>query len=174
MTPSSNPIAATFFASPVGPLTLVASPQGLRRLHFGAVEVDVPKDAAYPVLADAVRQLDAYFAGSRTAFDLPLDLEGTVFQKQVWTLLQTIPYGTTTTYGALAEQMGDPGRARAVGLANGKNPVGLIVPCHRVVGADGRLTGFAGGLEVKTWLLRHERRHRPAPTTGQAELFTGS
>ncbi|MDX1547054.1 MAG: methylated-DNA--[protein]-cysteine S-methyltransferase [Rhodothermales bacterium] len=164
----------TVAASPVGPLTLVASAQGLRAVRFGAhAPRGASEDAAHPALARAAGQLAEYFAGTRTAFDLALDLEGTPFQQRVWALLQTIPYGATTTYGALAARLGDPRTVRAVGRANGQNPAAVVVPCHRVVGQDGSLTGFAGGLEAKALLLRLERRVRPAAggPAGQGDLF---
>jgi len=109
-----------------------------------------------PILQLARRQLDEYFARTRTSFDLPLDAEGTAFERRVWDLLRAIPYGTTTSYGELARRLGEPKDARAVGAANGKNPIPIIVPCHRVIGANGDLTGFGGGLERKRWLLEHE------------------
>ncbi len=109
------------------------------------------------VLDSAVTQLDEYFAGHRTRFDLPLEPSGTAFQQQAWATLRTIPFGETMTYGAQAAEMGDARKARAVGSANGQNPIPIVVPCHRVIGSTGKLTGFAGGLGVKAWLLEHER-----------------
>ena len=109
--------------------------------------------SAFP---EAVRQLEAYFAGELTRFDLPLSLEGTEFQRQVWDALIEIPYGETASYGEIADRIGKPGAARAVGVANGRNPIGIIVPCHRVVGGDGSLTGYAGGLPRKAALLARE------------------
>jgi methylated-DNA-[protein]-cysteine S-methyltransferase len=109
-------------------------------------------------LPEAVRQLREYFAGERRAFDLPLCLSGTDFQKLVWRQLTAIPFGETWSYGQLAKSLGNPSACRAVGLANGKNPIAIIVPCHRVIGADGTLTGFGGGLPRKEWLLTHEGR----------------
>lgn len=103
------------------------------------------------------QQLNAYFAGQLTSFDLPLLGHGTMFQQQVWKALQSIPYGTTITYGELAHRIGQPQSSRAVGLANGKNPIAIVVPCHRVIGANGKLTGYSGGLEKKEWLLHHEQ-----------------
>lgn len=111
--------------------------------------------------AQAREQLRAYFAAELTSFDLDLDLHGTEFQRRVWAALLRIPYGQTTTYGRLAEELGDPKAVRAVGAANGRNPISIIVPCHRVIGADGRLTGYGGGLERKQWLLAHERGEVP-------------
>ena len=112
-----------------------------------------------PVLASAVEQLAAYFAGELRVFDLPLGAEGTGFQRLVWRALGTIPFGETRTYGAIAHAIGRPSASRAVGAANGRNPISIIVPCHRVIGASGELTGYAGGVEMKQWLLAHERRY---------------
>lgn len=166
--------AYTVVPSPVGALTLVASSQGLQRLHFGHQRPEKACETTdHPILAQAARQLEAYFAGTRTSFEVPLDMAGTPFQQQVWEGLQAIPYGATTTYGALARQLGDSGKARAVGLANAKNPVGIIVPCHRVIGSSGALTGFVGGLDTKAFLLRLERRVRPSASAGQGDLFAG-
>jgi methylated-DNA-[protein]-cysteine S-methyltransferase len=117
----------------------------------------VPDDRAFP---DAVQQLEAYFAGERTDFDLELSLAGSEFQRRVWQALLTIPYGETRSYGEIAEQIGASGAARAVGLANGRNPIAIIVPCHRVIGASGSLTGYGGGLERKQSLLELERRRQ--------------
>jgi methylated-DNA-[protein]-cysteine S-methyltransferase len=107
-------------------------------------------------LREAVRQLAEYFAGDRRKFDLPLRLEGTDFQRRVWQVLTEIPYGETWSYGQLAQRIGNPKGCRAVGLANGRNPISILVPCHRVIGADGSLTGYGGGVERKRWLLAHE------------------
>ncbi|WP_457652819.1 methylated-DNA--[protein]-cysteine S-methyltransferase [Rhodocaloribacter sp.] len=172
----SEPLAFTTLDGPVGTLTLVASEAGLRMLLFAPSARKVDASAwvwqpDHPVLVRAARELGEYFAGARTTFDVPLDLRGTPFQRAVWGLLREIPYGATTTYGALAEKLGGPTKTRAVGGANGRNPVGIIVPCHRVVGASGALTGFAGGLDVKAYLLRLERRYAPVETTGQGDLF---
>jgi methylated-DNA-[protein]-cysteine S-methyltransferase len=111
--------------------------------------------------ADATRQLREYFDGTRTHFELTLAPQGTEFQQAVWRLLQEIPYGDVTTYGAIARQLGRPDAARAVGMANGSNPIGIVIPCHRVVGANGKLTGYGGGLPRKRWLLEHEVRYAP-------------
>jgi methylated-DNA-[protein]-cysteine S-methyltransferase len=121
-----------------------------------------PDDDAFP---QVVEQLEAYFAGERTEFDLALDLVGTSFQKRVWEALLTIPYGETRSYGEIARQIGAPGAFRAVGLANGHNPIGIIVPCHRVIGSNGSLTGYGGGLDRKRALLELEKsRVSPIPT----------
>lgn len=150
--------------SPVGLLTVVASESGVRAVLWPA---DDPKrvplgeaaaDAEHPVLACAAEQLAEYFDGSRQEFDVPLDPVGTDFQQSAWRALRTIPYGETVSYGEQAERMGDKRKARAVGAANGRNPISIIVPCHRVVGANGSLTGFAGGIDTKAWLLDHEAR----------------
>ena len=161
-------MATTFarFPSPIGELILTASDTALRGVFFpvgrngsapeAAWAEDDGRGPAGPLLAGVRRQLTEYFEGTRTSFDLPLDAAGSAFERRVWELLRTIPYGTTTSYGALARQLGDPHATRAVGAANGKNPVPIIVPCHRVVGARGELTGFGGGLDRKRWLLEHE------------------
>ncbi|WP_367132691.1 methylated-DNA--[protein]-cysteine S-methyltransferase [Saccharothrix sp. HUAS TT1] len=147
--------------SPVGPLTLVARDgvlSGLymtRQLYRPADSTFGPEDPS--PFGDVVVQLAEYFDGSRTAFDLPLDLIGTPFQQTVWRALGEIPYGETVTYGELAERLGRPSAARAVGLANGHNPIAIIVPCHRVVGTNGSLTGYGGGLARKRHLLDFEQ-----------------
>ncbi|MGR8007288.1 methylated-DNA--[protein]-cysteine S-methyltransferase [Streptomyces hypolithicus] len=162
-------------SSPYGPLTLVGTDGRLSGLYmtdqrhrppqefFGA-----PEDG---IFAEAVQQLDAYFAGELREFALDLSLEGTPFQRSVWAQLQQIPYGETWSYGELAERLGNPAASRAVGLANGKNPVGIIVPCHRVIGAGGSLTGYGGGLERKRQLLAFERSGAGAAAGDGATLF---
>ncbi|WP_067486627.1 methylated-DNA--[protein]-cysteine S-methyltransferase [Actinomadura hibisca] len=160
----------TVIDSPFGPLTLVAMDGALSGLYM-ELQRHRPADESFgervpsaPVFDPVAEQLAAYFAGGLTAFDLPLDLRGTPFQQRVWTALQSIPYGETITYGQLAEEIGKPSASRAVGLANGRNPVGLIVPCHRVVGSTGSLTGYGGGLDRKRYLLDFERRNTTAET----------
>jgi methylated-DNA-[protein]-cysteine S-methyltransferase len=154
--------AHTIVDSPVGPLTLVAVDGILAGLsmdqqrHAPAPETFGVRDPG--PFEEAARQLDAYFAGARTDFDLELALAGTPFQQRVWKELQAIPYGETISYGQLADRLGQPSASRAVGLANGRNPVSIIVPCHRVVGADGSLTGYGGGLPRKQYLLALEQR----------------
>ena len=111
------------------------------------------------MIATASAQLAEYFDGDRTEFDVSLDAVGTDFQQAAWDALRTIPYGTTVSYGEQAQRMGDRRKARAVGAANGRNPISIVVPCHRVIGANGALTGFAGGTDTKAWLLAHEQRH---------------
>ncbi len=160
------PTTFTRFPSPVGELILTASETALKAVFFpvrrnrsapeaGWVEDD-GRGPAGALLAPVRRQLTEYFEGTRTTFDLPLDGTGSTFERRVWDLLRTIPYGATTSYGALARRLGDPRATRAVGAANGKNPIPIIVPCHRVLGARGELTGFGGGLDRKRWLLEHE------------------
>ena len=146
--------------SPIGPLALAGRGRVLTNLRMlnQTYEPDrsdwVRDDRAFP---DAVDQLEAYFAGKRTDFDLELNLVGSEFQRRVWQALQTIPYGETRSYGQVAEQIGAAGAARAVGLANGHNPIAIIVPCHRVIGASGSLTGYGGGLHRKRSLLEMEK-----------------
>lgn len=160
-TPVSPPAKQhTVVDSPYGPLTLVATEGVLSALYMTDQRhrppeetFGVPDPEPFP---EAIRQLTAYFAGELTTFDLPLDLHGTPFQRSVWAELNKIPYGETRTYGELAEELGKPGASRAVGLANGKNPVSIIVPCHRVIGASGGLTGYGGGLDRKQRLLAFE------------------
>ncbi len=157
----------TVLDSPIGPLTLVADGSMLAGLYMdvhgrapdGAVLGEpVPPDCGDPVLAAAAGQLKAYFAGQLTEFSLPLELAGTPFQRTVWAALRAIGYGETISYGQLADRIGQPSASRAVGLANGRNPVSIVVPCHRVVGADGSLTGYGGGLDRKRYLLALEQR----------------
>lgn len=148
--------------SPVGRLKLIASSKGLaavlwedddpRRVRVPSSKLDTKLD----ILLEAERQLKEYFSGTRTSFSLPLDLQGTEFQIKVWKNLLKIPYGETRSYGELARKIGNPNASRAVGAAIGRNPVSIIVPCHRVIGASGQLTGFAGGLKVKATLLKLE------------------
>ena len=150
--------------SPVGPLHLAASADGLTHLLFGR-RTDPAGDgseAAARVLAQAVDELEAYFAGQRSTFTVPLAAAGTDFQRAVWRGLIDIPFGQTWSYAQLAEHIGKPAAVRAVGAANGKNPISIIVPCHRVIGADGTLTGYGGGLEAKETLLRLEGWRPPA------------
>jgi len=157
-----------FLESPVGWVIVRADETAVLSVDF----VEAPGKAGRAeedgtdrpqVLAEALDQLGGYFRGERTSFSLPLRLEGTPFQRRVWDELLRVPYGRTTTYQALAEAAGNARATRAVGGANQRNPVSIVVPCHRVVGADGSLTGYGGGLWRKDWLLRHERRHAREP-----------
>ena len=165
-----NTICYRRLDSPIGPLLLAASATGLRALYMSRQRhvPDAPEAnwkavalddrPQYEILERAVAQLDEYFAGTRDTFDLPLDLEGTTFQKSVWTGLCAIGFGETISYGELARRIGHPKAVRAVGLANGRNPVSIVVPCHRVIGADGSMTGYGGGIERKRFLLGLEAR----------------
>jgi methylated-DNA-[protein]-cysteine S-methyltransferase len=162
---SKPQLYSTTHGTPIGALTLIASDQGLRAIFWPKasakrVGINGPlhRNSDHPVLKATARELDEYFAGTRTVFDLPLDLEGTPFQVAAWRALANIPFGTTTSYGDQAAAIGTPTAARAVGAANRANPVCLVLPCHRVIGADGSLTGFGGGLPLKRWLLDHEAR----------------
>jgi methylated-DNA-[protein]-cysteine S-methyltransferase len=161
-----------FVESPIGRLMLTSDGTALTGLYMGApskspaLGKDWAQNGAAGPLPLAARQLKEYFAGARRRFDLPLRMHGTAFQQQVWEALRQIPFGETMSYGALAARIGNPHASRAVGLANGRNPIAVIVPCHRVIGADGSLTGFGGGLERKQWLLSHEG----LPTTGTLPL----
>ncbi|MCB9403980.1 MAG: methylated-DNA--[protein]-cysteine S-methyltransferase [Microthrixaceae bacterium] len=172
MTPSKpstppRPIRFRVIDSPIGPLTLAGTDRALTHIcmqdqaHPPADQADWIEDPAG--FGDVIAQLEAYFAGELTEFDIVLDLEGTEFQKRVWAELLTIPYGQTRSYGEMARNLGKPGASRAVGLANGRNPVSIIVPCHRVIGADGSLTGYGGGLDRKTHLLDLEQRRGQLP-----------
>ena len=164
---TSSTVAKSYFFktvdSPVGRLTLVAGDAGLAAILW---ERDSPRrvrlnivaeDPSHPTLVAAERQLEEYFAGRRTVFDLTLDFAGTQFQRKVWSALLAIPFGETRTYGQIASQLGSPNAVRAVGAANGRNPISIVAPCHRVIGSNGDLTGFAGGLDAKRYLLGLER-----------------
>ena len=145
-------------STPIGPLTLEGGDAGLAVIWFGERESPGAPRGEHPVLDLTRRQLEEYFAGERRTFDLPLDVSaGTEFQREAWLALAAIPYGTTTTYGRQAERIGRPRAVRAVGAANGRNPLPVVLPCHRVVGASGGLTGFGGGLDVKRALLDLEQ-----------------
>ena len=162
------PTAFVRFPSPVGELILTASDTALTGVYFPTsrrgpppthradwVE-DTGQGPASASLGRAAQQLTEYFNGTRTTFDLPLEALGSAFEHRVWNALRTIPFGVTTSYGELARRLGDVNATRAVGAANGRNPIPIVVPCHRVVGANGELTGFGGGLDCKRWLLEHE------------------
>ena len=151
--------------SPIGPLRLASTEKGLASIHFGS---QIPCNGIVDERAhrQALMQLQEYFDGVRTSFDIPLDIKGTPFQLAVWHELRKIPYGATSTYGEIARAVGRPGAARAVGMANHDNPLAIVIPCHRVVGSDGSLTGYAGGLENKKKLLEIELLSEP-----QSELL---
>jgi methylated-DNA-[protein]-cysteine S-methyltransferase len=143
--------------SPIGPLRLEARGDALCALHLpNATAPDVHARGRGGVLAEAARQMRAYFAGTLQAFDLPLAPDGTDFQRGVWRALVAIPYAATCSYGDIARVIGSPTASRAVGAANGRNPIAIIVPCHRVIGSTGALTGYGGGMPAKRWLLAHE------------------
>ncbi|MDO5678411.1 MAG: methylated-DNA--[protein]-cysteine S-methyltransferase [Propionibacteriaceae bacterium] len=147
--------------SPIGPLTIVERDGGLAAVymaeHAHAPGVEALGERVDDALPEATRQLAEYFAGERTEFDLALNPAGTEFQRQVWAALSEIPYGETRTYGQLAAELGRPSASRAVGMANGRNPISIVVPCHRVVGSSGKMTGYAGGVARKEFLLALER-----------------
>jgi methylated-DNA-[protein]-cysteine S-methyltransferase len=161
-TPMST-IYYDYLPTPIGKLLLAMDGQGLRHIHFETGREQLEPGEEWEPGAGALHetraQLKAYFAGKLTTFDLPLAPHGTEFQQRVWLELVRIPYGTTTSYGEIARELGDKQATRAVGAANGRNPLPIIVPCHRVIGADGSLTGFGGGLPIKRWLLDHEQRN---------------
>ncbi len=168
-TPSAAaPLALHSIDAPIGPIHLIASELGLRAVLWSDLDAELRRVRilpdrltrdTMPVVAPAIVQLEEYFAGVRTDFDLPLDPVGTEFQLTVWDALRRIPFGVTSSYAQQARAINRPTAVRAVASANGRNPISIVVPCHRVIGADGSLTGFAGGLEAKAWLLEHER-HR--------------
>ncbi|NBX04091.1 MAG: methylated-DNA--[protein]-cysteine S-methyltransferase [Alphaproteobacteria bacterium] len=168
MTPS--PLHYTHVSSPVGKLMLVASGKGLCGLWFENGESQkyaakmledgaLVEDANHKLLTQAANQLAEYFAGKRKTFDIKLDMQGTIFQQKAWRELQKIPYGQTISYAEQAARIDNPKKARAVGVANGRNPLAIVVPCHRVIGSDGSLTGFAGGMNTKQYLLEHELKY---------------
>jgi methylated-DNA-[protein]-cysteine S-methyltransferase len=152
--------------SPFGPVRLYASDAGLTHVYVSTLDGPEAINRETPLLARTASQLAEYFAGKRRVFDIPLAAQGTPFQQRVWNALATIPLGMTWSYGELARAIGKPAASRAVGAANGKNPIWLIVPCHRVIGANGTLTGYAGGLPIKQALLAHEQRMAGKPTAG--------
>ena len=156
-------IAYTRAASPLGELTVAASGGALYGVwfvgqkYFPAIDASWQDNAREPTLREATAQLAAYFAGTLTRFDLPLAMRGTHFQQVVWTAIGAVPFGTTTTYSAMAEHSGHASSVRAAGTATGRNPWSIVIPCHRIVGSAGALTGYAGGLDRKRALLEHER-----------------
>lgn len=154
-----NPLATTLLHLtdlPIGTLTLTASDDALTGVEFGRIDYLSLEQVPNDLLLEAAHQISEYFAGKRREFDLPLAPEGTEFQRSVWSGLRDIPYGETRSYGELAAAIGNPKAARAVGLANNRNPISIVIPCHRVIGADGALVGYGGGLNVKQALLRLE------------------
>lgn len=148
------------YPSPIGEIVIAADTDGLiTDVTFGKVPDSATKMET-PAIKEAARQLQEYFAGKRRKFELPLNPSGTQFQEDVWAALQEIPYGETRTYGQVAATVGNPKGSRAVGLANNRNPIAVIIPCHRVIGANGKLTGYAGGLDSKQHLLDLEKKHK--------------
>ena len=174
--PNTNyyPTYYTTLDTPIGPLRLVGDGARLTRLELPALDGSPHATPPPPARPDAapfaavIAQITSYFAGERMDFDLPLAPLGTPFQRQVWDALLTIPFGQTTSYGAIAVLIGSPGSARAVGLANNRNPLPLVIPCHRVVGSTGALVGYGGGLGCKRWLLEHEARVLAASGAAEA------
>ena len=165
---NTNTISYTLHDSPIGPILLAGTAQGIQHIVFSSEKhpqqpFDHWKQTAKP-FSQACKQLDEYFAGTRQTFSLTLAAKGTEFQQQVWQQLRNIPYGKTCSYGQIATRLDNPNASRAVGAANGANPLPIVVPCHRVIGANGNLTGFSGGLPIKDWLLAHER--------GEQSLFS--
>ena len=160
--------AITYMDSPMGKIKIVGDASGIKMITF----VDKLQDHDSGIIPQEVKkcqqQLTEYFKGQRKTFDVKLAPEGTDFQKEVWQALMDIPYGKTSTYAKQAVKLGDIKKIRAVGAANGKNPISIIIPCHRVIGSDGNLTGYAGGLERKAWLLKHEKS---LPGMNQTTLF---
>ena len=162
---TTSPLYSTTHVTPLGDLTLIASDHGLRAILWpkesprrAGIATRPRRDPDHPILKQTAAQLDEYFAGTRKSFEIALDLDGTRFQVAAWRALARIPFGSTTSYGQQAAALGIPTAARALGAANRANPVCIVLPCHRVIGADGKLTGFAGGLPTKQWLLDHEAR----------------
>ncbi len=178
---STMTIETAVIDSPIGDLLISADAAGLREIRF---ETTIPEErrtdrsrrdrtARSGLLAETSRQLAGYFKGELKEFDLPLSPDGTDFQRRVWEALRAIPYGETISYGELARRIGSPKACRAVGAANGRNPLPIVVPCHRVIGGDGTLTGFGGGLPIKQHLLDHERRFAdPKPAVRRPAFLT--
>ena len=155
------PSSAVFdeMKTPVGLLSIVASTEGLHAICWESEKIsNLPLSKNHATILETKRQLSEYFLGTRKNFDLPLVPKGTFFQLQTWQILGAIPYGATLSYGEQAHKLGDKNKARAVGMANSQNPISIIIPCHRVIGRHGNLTGFAGGLSCKAWLLNHEKQ----------------
>jgi len=163
--PQASPTSFVHLKTPVGKLLIAGDKESVRHIRFERDNAPEPgwEKGTTPPIRDALSQLNGYFERRRRSFDLPLAPEGTPFQRRVWAELQQIPFGATVSYGELARRVGEPTASRAVGAANGANPIPIVIPCHRVVGADGKLTGFGGGIEVKARLLELE--------AGQVKIF---
>lgn len=156
-----NTLSQLVLTSPIGNIRICGNSEYISEVTFTDDGTLIKASTSTPdVLLEGARQLDEYFSGLRQKFNLPLKPEGTPFQQQVWDALQEIPYGRTASYGDIAEAVGKPEAARAVGMANNRNPIGIMIPCHRVIGKNGNLTGYGGGLWRKEWLLNHERNNR--------------
>jgi methylated-DNA-[protein]-cysteine S-methyltransferase len=151
-----NQTYTAYYQSPIGLVEIVADDQAIKSVYFVEAERAAPPAQLPPLLADGLAQLAAYFQGERQEFSLPLEPAGTDFQKRVWRQLLTVPYGKTASYMDIAKAVATEKAVRAVGLANGQNPISIIIPCHRIIGSDGSLTGYGGGLWRKEWLLKHE------------------
>ncbi|MCX7545361.1 methylated-DNA--[protein]-cysteine S-methyltransferase [Marinicella gelatinilytica] len=160
MTVKQKPLAKQVVKAPFGNLYLYADDSHLTGIAFREINsLNAKRDGNHPILQKTVQQLSEYFSGQRQRFDLPIKFKGTDFQQQVWQQLKKIDYGHTETYGQVADAIKNPKAVRAVGNANNKNPIVIVVPCHRVIGANGNMVGYGGGLPVKEWLLKHEQRH---------------
>lgn len=147
----------TQVSSPLGPIVVRSDGHNITAIEFSSARLDA--SAECEVLTKAVTQLERYFSGDLKQFDLPLRPQGTEFQRQVWQALQAVPHGRTASYATIAKAIDNPKGVRAVGMANSRNPIAIVVPCHRIIGANGSLTGYAGGLDKKAWLLQHEGCH---------------
>jgi methylated-DNA-[protein]-cysteine S-methyltransferase len=169
---NSTVFSTSIHSSPVGTLHLLATDSALlavvwRRHSTPQLTFESAIERPdHPILLETIRQLGEYFSGQRRVFELPLEFRGTDFQRRAWQALMTIPYGETRSYAQMARHIGNPAAVRAVGAANGRNPVSIIAPCHRVIGSSGELTGFGGGMEAKAWLLAHEAPQRDLLATG--------
>ena len=177
MLTATDTLLYTTMDSPIGELLLLGDGEALHGLYMQEgrkpIGISPSWELSPAAFADVREQLTEYFAGGRTSFDVPLVMAGAPFQRRVWHALQDIPYGETISYGELARRVGNAKASRAVGLANGRNPLAIVVPCHRVIGADGSLTGYGGGLDRKVWLLEHEGARRSEPARhAQLELHT--
>jgi methylated-DNA-[protein]-cysteine S-methyltransferase len=151
-----NSIEIAYYNSPLGVLKILADEKGIKEIEFAQEEFKSIQNSSSKIIKDCIKQLDEYFRGKRKSFELKLNPEGTEFQKKVWKELLKIPYGTTLSYGEISRRIKNPKAVRSVGQAIGRNPISIVIPCHRVIGSDGSLTGYASGLWRKEWLLKHE------------------
>lgn len=170
MIKSKEQIFVGYFLSPIGNLTITSNGFSITSILFPDKESIKITENSDRIILKCITQFSEYFEGKRVVFDLPLLPQGTEFQNRVWSEVLSIPFGETSTYGLISKQLGDSNLSRAVGMANGANPIPIIIPCHRVIGNNGRLTGYAGGLDRKKWLLNHEQTHYKI-TKGQLNLF---